>query len=66
MEKAYIPKEIVEFITKWSISTGQEPVKASKRFWDLMINNDISDEGKDETITKWAEEAGYDFRKKEK
>jgi len=60
-----IPPEIVEFITKWSTATNQRPEVASKRFWDLMINSEISEEGKDETLTKWANEAGYDFRTKE-
>jgi len=58
-----IPPEIVEFITKWAVATGQNPSTASNRFWELMINKDISDEMKNETITKWAGEAGYDFRK---
>lgn len=61
--KATIPPEVIEFIAKWAVNTNQDPDVASKKFWDLMINQDISDEGKTEMINKWADEAGFDFRK---
>jgi hypothetical protein len=54
-----IPDEVIDFVTKWGVATGQDPVKAVHRFWELMVNPHISEEAKDETIRKWAKEAGF-------
>lgn len=53
-----MPFAVVDFLAKWSVATDQKPEVCAKRFWDLMINNEISDETKDVTIAKWMEEAG--------
>lgn len=60
-----IPDGIIKFIAKWAVATEQSPEVASKKFWDLMINPDISEEGRMEMIDKWAKEADFDFRNKE-
>lgn len=59
MDVKDLPSDVLEFLTKWSVNTEQRPDVCAKRFWDLMINQEISDETKSSTIQKWMNDAGY-------
>jgi len=59
MSNIDVPSDVIDFLAKWAVNTDQDAGDCAKRFWDLMINQDISDETKSETIKKWMDEAGY-------
>lgn len=59
MSNIDVPSDVIDFLAKWAVSTNQEADVCAKRFWDMMINQDISDESKSETLKKWMDEAGY-------
>lgn len=62
--KKEIPEEILEFIAKWAAGSGQSVDAATRRFWDLMIDQDLEDTTKSSVLDGWAKEAGVDFRTK--
>ena len=58
MSNVDVPSDVIDFLAKWAVATDQRADVCAKRFWDMMINQRISDETKNETIKKWMDEAG--------
>lgn len=59
MSKITIPTDVIDFLATWATKTNQSADVCAKRFWDLMINQNISEETKDETIKMWIAEAEW-------
>jgi len=57
--KIDIPLDVIDFLAQWATKTNQSAEVCSKRFWDLMINQDISEESKGEILQKWMNEAEW-------